>query len=324
MLGAVLWPLLTSRVAARRIRGEQGLILTFHYVGTPILKGLSEDLFLPPHEFARILDFVTSELFPLEPIEFLERLQCGNLPAKATLLTFDDCTREAVTDVLPELEQRGLKACFFACPGLIEDRRTIPSLELMNLCVHAPRGRYSQGNSRGSMIEISDSDSRRNAFRELWPLVLQAKSEDHACLLASFRRSFCLDTIQTVHYPLATWHELAQLVRAGMLVGNHTMLHSTASADGISRFRLDVEKAYKALEEKLPRQRRVFSYPYGRPADALDETTRCLQDTDTEYAFVTQGGAARPKRSGLLRLHREDASYCLGAAKLAPLLALTR
>lgn len=325
ILGAALWPLLTNMAATRRIRREQGLILTFHYVGLPILEGLSEDLFLAPYEFARILDFVKSELFPLPPVEFLERLQSGNLPAKATLLTFDDCTREAVTDVLPQLEQRGLKACFFACPGLIADGRTIPSLELMDICAHAPLGSYSlDGGALNTIIQISDVASRRNAFCELWPLVLRTKSQDHAGLLASFRRSFRLDTIQGVRYSLATWQQLAQLVSAGMLVGNHTMLHSTVSADGISRFRLDVERAYEALDEKLPRQQRVFCYPYGRCVDALDETTRCLQDTRTEYAFVTQGGAARPNKSGLLRLHREDASYSLGAAKLTPLLALLR
>jgi peptidoglycan/xylan/chitin deacetylase (PgdA/CDA1 family) len=109
-----------------------------------------------------------------------------------------------------------------------------------------------------------------------------------------------------------------------MLIGNHTMLHSTITADGAVRFEADVSLAYDAIERRLGPRPRVFCYPYGRKADQGEGAEEILRRLGTEFAFVTQGGIASPRRSGLLNLHREDASYSASATKLAPLLAFLR
>ncbi len=141
-LGEALWPLagrLTSRLFIRR---QRGLILAFHYLGRPIVEGVSEDLFLTHDEFTATLDFVRTNLCPLDPDTFLTLLRNGALPPRATLLTFDDCAEKTVIEALPELLSRNLKACFFANPGLVDAGRTVPALELMDLCRAAPAGAY--------------------------------------------------------------------------------------------------------------------------------------------------------------------------------------
>jgi len=323
-LGAALWPLagrLTSRLLIRRRRG---LILAFHYLGDPILRGVSEDLFLSRSEFAATLDFVCTSLRPLDPETFLTRLENGTLPPGATLLTFDDCAEKTVTEALPELVSRNLKACFFANPGLVDAGRTVPGLELMDLCRAAPEGRHELCLPESVNVEITDDPaSRAAAYRLLWPKVLACPSRQHVAMFGSIRKAFGVRSTSP-DVRLASWDGLEKLHAAGMLVGNHTMFHSTVDADGLDRFTADVDDAYGALETRFGSSSRVFCYPYGRTVDATPATAASLRTLRTTYGFVTQGGIACPDKTGLLNLRREEAAYSAGAVKLAPLLATIR
>jgi peptidoglycan/xylan/chitin deacetylase (PgdA/CDA1 family) len=327
-LGTALWPFPTSLATRCLLGRHQGLVLTFHYIGNPVLRGVGDDLFMPPAEFRRILDFVTARLAPLGPTEFFERLTAGTLPRRATLLTFDDCLHDTVVQALPEFAKRGLQGCFFACPGLIAADRTVPSLELMWMCGNARPGDYrirtGPAASPSLEVRIGDHESRIGAYRRLWPALLRCPSRSHSALLADIREDFHLPGSLPRRLRLANWSTLATLDQQGMLIGNHTMLHSTVTADGIAQFETDVALAYDLIERRLGRSTRVFCYPYGRKADQEHGTEDVLKRLGTDFAFVTQGGVASPRRSGCLNLHREDASYSVHATKLAPLLAFLR
>lgn len=327
ILGTALWPFPTSLATHCLIGKHQGLVLTFHYIGTPVLPGVGDDLFMALPEFRRVLDFVRARLTPLGPAEFFERMTAGTLPKRATLLTFDDCLHDTVVHAQAEFAKRGLQGCFFACPGLIAADRTVPSVELMWMCANARPGLYRVRTAPGGApveLQIGPHESRVAAYRLLWPELLRCPSRAHNALLAGMREDFRLPGALPRSLRLANWSTLAGLGENGMLVGNHTMLHSTVSADGIAQFETDVALAYDLLERRLGRQTRVFCYPYGRKADQEHGTETVLRQLGTDFAFVTQGGIASPRRGGCLSLHREDASYSVHATKLAPLLAFLR
>lgn len=327
ILGSALWPFPTSVATQCLIGRHQGLVLTFHYIGNPILQGVGDDLFVPLAEFRRILDFVTARLAPLGPAEFFERMTAGTLPKRATLLTFDDCLHDTVVQAMPEFAKRGLQGCFFACPGLIASDRTVPSLELMWMCANARPGGYRIRTAPGGApieVAVGAHDSRVAVYRQLWPELLRCPSRGHSALLSAMREDFRLPGALPRRLRLANWSTLAGLDENGMLVGNHTMLHSTVTADGIGQFETDVALAYDLIERRLGRRTRVFCYPYGRKVDQEHGTEGVLRQLGTDFAFVTQGGIASPRRSGCLNLHREDASYSVHATKLAPLLAFLR
>lgn len=323
ILGEMLWPFLGCAASRLLFRGKRGLILMFHYIGEPVLAGVGEDLFLRREEFTRILDFVCAKLRPLDPQSFLAAMRNGTLPPGATLLTFDDCAERAVVEGLPELVSRNLKACFFANPGLIDAGRTVPALELMDLCRAVPAGRYELVLTETISIEISGAESRARAYGLLWPRVLSCPSREHPALFASIRETFGVRAASP-DVRLASWAQLQELHAAGMLVGNHTMLHSTVEADGVEQFSADVSEAYHIFESRFGLSDRVFCYPYGRAVDATSAATATLSALGTDYGFVTQGGVACAKKTGPLNLRREEAAYSVGAVKLAPLLAAMR
>jgi peptidoglycan/xylan/chitin deacetylase (PgdA/CDA1 family) len=322
-LGKMLWPFLGSAASRLLFRGNRGLILMFHYIGDPVLAGVGEDLFLKRAEFAKILDFVRAKLRPLDPHAFLTGMRNGTLPPGATLLTFDDCAERAVVEGLPELVSRDLKACFFANPGLIDTGRTVPALELMDLCRRVQPGRYELHLPERVSIDITGDESRARAYRLLWPRILACPSRKHVVLFASIRETFGVRELSR-SVRLASWAQLESLHAAGMLVGNHTMLHSTVQADGVDQFSADVAEAYQIFESRFGSSDRVFCYPYGRAVDATSAATASLSALHTDYGFVTQGGIACAEKTGLLNLRREEAAYSVGAVKLAPLLAAVR
>lgn len=324
LLGKALWPWATSMASRFLIRKSQGLVLTFHYIGEPVLPGVAEDLFISKFEFRRVLDFISERLTPLPPDAFLQGLRQGTLPRRATLITFDDCPQSAVAEAFPELTSRGLSACFFVNPGLIAAGRVLPSIELMCLCAAAPAGNYKVCVNPPMRIQIRDDGSRTAAYNRLWPIVLACPSPHHPALLRRIREDLRVEKDLTRGQRLAGWDALTQLDAGGMLIGNHTMFHSTAAADDIRQFELDVAQAYDVIEQRLGRKTRVFCYPYGRIEERRAGTEAVLRGLDTEFAFVTRGGIADPRCSGCLNLHREDASYSAAATKLAPLLACLR
>ncbi len=324
LLGRMLWPL-HAKLAAHYFVGQgRGLVLTFHYIGEPVLPGVGDDLFISQNEFRGVLEFISEELAPLAPPAFFELLRAGKLPRRATLITFDDCNRQTVLHALPELTRLDLSACFFVNPGLIAAGRPVPSIELMCLCAGARQGHYELSIAPDLRIEIGNPASRVAAYRKLWPLLLNCPSTGQTALLRRIREELKVGKDLSRDQQLAGWDALCALDKAGMLVGNHTMFHSTIATDGRERFESEVAGAYTAIEEHCGRKPRIFCYPYGRPADSGDGAGGILRSLDTEYAFVTRGGFANPARTGYLELHREDASYSADATKLAPLLACLR
>jgi peptidoglycan/xylan/chitin deacetylase (PgdA/CDA1 family) len=319
-LGTALWPFPTSLATRRLIGKDQGLVLTFHYIGSPVLRGVGDDLFMPLGEFRRVLDFISARLRPLPPLEFFRRLREGTLPERATLITFDDCLHDTCVKALSELSKRGLGAAFFCCPGLIAADRTVPSVELMWICATAHPGEYPV---LGGDVKITDHASRITAYQRFWPELLRRGSRQHAAFLGRLRDDFGIRAEVPRSLRVAHWNTLSSLDSSGMLVGNHTMLHSTVTADGLEQFEDDVALAFNLIERRLGDRPHVFCYPYGRKADQ-EGTEDVLKRLGAEFAFVTQGGIANPRRSGLLNLHREDASYSANATKLAPLLAFLR
>ena len=324
LLGTALWPFPTKLVSKFMIGGKRGFILMFHYIGRPLINGAGNDLFLELAEFRRVLDFVASNLCPMEPLEFLSGLQNENLPRGATLLTFDDCTERTVHAALPEMLVRNLRGCFFANPGLIDSGRTVPCLELMRICAECQPGRYPLAWPQGMVIEVTNESSRAKAYKSLWPSVLACPSAKHEQLFASLRFDFAVARELTAETRLASWQALDRLDSTGMLVGNHTPFHSTVEADGLDQFTRDVAEGYATLGARFRSSCRVFCYPYGRTVDATPETAERLKQLRTDFAFVTQGGIARAGQTGMLGLRREGAVYTSGSTKLAPLLACLR
>jgi peptidoglycan/xylan/chitin deacetylase (PgdA/CDA1 family) len=302
----------------------------FHYVRPPILQGVSEDLFVSPHQFAQLLDFIVEHFHPLEPEEFFDRMKANQLPKRAVLLTFDDGSIDNVTIALPELQRRNLKACFFICPRLI-DTQTLPSTQkLAVMLAKAQPGHYEFSYPLRETISldlpkeivIDTYQSRVDVHNKVHPVIRKIHSHKHIIFFDYLSDLLGVSNEDVnADFRLATWEELSRLVNADMLVGNHTLYHSTISADGAEQFEEDVALAFEQLEPLRRISFKVFCFPYGRKVDASEEAIKILQQQQVDFALATQGGIASPQHSSQWSLRRESVWHSIAHFKLMPVLA---
>jgi peptidoglycan/xylan/chitin deacetylase (PgdA/CDA1 family) len=318
---------------ANQIGGETGLILMFHYIRPPIFSGVSDDLFLLKNDFEQILDLLVESFHPLVPEEFFERLNAGGLPRRAILLTFDDGSVDGVTTALPALQKRDLKACFFVCPELI-NRGDLPPTQKLALMIGQARAnhyklsytsRLSKTVNLPHEITFDNHQSRVKAYYKLHPSIRKMHSLEHPVFFDYLADLFDVKDVPiSSDFRLATWLELQQLTDAGMLVGNHTLTHSTISADGPLQFKQDVASAFEQLEPFQATSLKLFCFPYGRKEDVTDEAMSILREQNVNFALATQGGIASLRHSPRWSLRRESVSYSRAHFMLIPLIVWLR
>ena len=102
-------------------------IVTYHYVRNmaasafPGIRGLTVD------RFRGQLEYVQNHYQLVVAEQLLAALEDGGeaLPPKAALLTFDDGYADHYANVLPVLQERGLKAAFFPPGRSVRERRVL-------------------------------------------------------------------------------------------------------------------------------------------------------------------------------------------------------
>ncbi|MFN8528516.1 MAG: polysaccharide deacetylase family protein [Anaerolineae bacterium] len=322
---------LAATLLTPRLGSSRGLILMFHYINTPLLPGMSDDLYIPRDEFGPLLDYLRRSLNVLPPMEFFQALLEDRLPARAATLTFDDGLRDNFSHALAELQSRRMSAAFFVCPGLIEAGRTMPSVDVAYLCSSAKDGEYplaieldGQPAPLQMNVSLTSPESRAITGKLLSRVLLKLPSRSHESAINQIRHTLNVHTPIPSIYQLATYEELQQMHDAGMVIGNHTMFHSTISADSLEQFGQDVALASQRLDGRFQYPMRIFCYPYGRPQDITPASTKVLHDQAFDIGLLVQGGIADKALQNPLQLYREQLSYSLSASKAATFMAFAR
>ena len=110
-----------ARQARRRLRRRRGIVLAYHSIsdlgGDPLLAAYG----VPPARFAKQLDSLARRGARFVGLDrLLSSLDGdGSLPARAVLVTFDDCYTDLLTAAKPVLAERGIPAVAFAVSGMI-------------------------------------------------------------------------------------------------------------------------------------------------------------------------------------------------------------
>jgi len=98
-----------------RVLTRRGLrIVGYHGFETADEGSFRQSIFMRPGTFARRLDWLQSRGYPvLQLAEAVERLERGDLPPCATVLTFDDGFASIWTQAMPLLRERGLSGTIY-------------------------------------------------------------------------------------------------------------------------------------------------------------------------------------------------------------------
>lgn len=225
----------------------------------------------------------------------------ASLPPWSVLLTCDDGLRNNLTDMLPILQEEGLRCIFFVTGGSAsETRKMLWYEELYLLFREAAPGRFEAGCGDTSIhYEFGPPENRRvlwwNAVKQL--SAVGTKSRECVLQTARARLGGKRPPEFERHYDLScrrfdilTVADLRQLAAAGMTIAAHSMNHPLLSVMPEQLAFEEISAGKTALESALGTPMWGMAYPFGGP----DSINPCVLDMPRragfEAAFLNFGG----------------------------------
>jgi peptidoglycan/xylan/chitin deacetylase (PgdA/CDA1 family) len=304
-LKRVLYPSLSAAGVFHRTSAPGLAVLTYHGVlpsGHETFDPALDGNLVTPEALRRQLRLLKANYNVIAPEDALAwRLHGGDLPPRAVLLTCDDGLLNNLTDMLPVLQQEGVRCLFFVTGASAgEERTTLWYEELLLLLLRAPEGRFEIAS--GPVVirgELGAAKRRRalwwNSVKELSQVDATARSSLLSKLRSRFGlgSSLCLDESVPAslrRFGLLTAAELRQLAAGGMTIGAHTLSHPVLSEAPPALARAEVGDCRARLEAVLQQQIWAFAYPFGDAQSVTAQVLAMPKEYGYKAAFVNFGG----------------------------------
>lgn len=306
ILKRVIYPCLAGTGYFRSTARPGLAVITYHGVlpagYRPIDQGFDGSL-ITADAFRQQLRLLKGKYTVISPEEMRSWCQRGgDLPPRAALLTCDDGLLNNLTEMLPILQEEGLKCLFFVTGGSALDHRTMLWYQdLQLLFLRAPEGSFVLA---GDGIEISGVLTEREQRRALWWGAVKQLSQIDAEARERFLRTayayFGIEEslplyLRTYagaerHFCLMTRSELLQLAAAGMTIGAHTLSHPILAQLPPEPAWTEIAQGRSGLESMLGSQVWALAYPFGDVASVTPEVVAMAKRAEFEVAFVNIGG----------------------------------
>jgi len=280
-------------LAARSPAGPHGrlTVLIFHRV-LP-----APDALFPGEVDAARFDLVCgwlSQWFAVLPLgEAVQRLQRGDLPARAAAITFDDGYADNHDVALPILQRHGLHASFFVATGFLDGgrmfndsvieavrRSSVPALDLhdLRIGIDAPLPLAVDGASRRAAIECILGAVKYLPLPERDAAVDEVVRRCAAPLPSDLMMSSA---------------QVRALHDCGMTIGAHTCHHPILARLPAAQARAEIAEGREHLQAIIGAPVTLFAYPNGKPAEDYHAgTVEIVRELGFEAAVTTAWGAA--------------------------------
>lgn len=259
-------------------------ILIYHRVlptADPLLPGTPDQA-----GFARQMRLVR-RWFRVMPLpQALDLLDRRRLPARALAITFDDGYADNAELALPILQELGLSATFFIASAYLDGGRMWNDA-IIDHVRQAPAGMLDGGLAGLGLLPVHTPGQRCAAI---------------ARLLAAFKyrpfaeRQALADQLAPPRtQPLMmTARQVAQLHRAGMTIGGHTLRHPILATLDHAEASVEITENRRRLVQLTGAAVDLFAYPNGKPdTDFDDRHPALLRALGFRAAVTTSPGVTR-------------------------------
>ncbi len=239
------------------------------------------------------------------------------LPPGAVLVTCDDGLVNAVTDMLPILQEENVRCLFFVvglsaadAPGMLWYE------ELYLMLAAAAEGPFSVPLSEVEVVGYLGSQGQRRAlWWELSQFLVKCDYERCRHFLDAVRAKLALNgefasrylTNQNARkrFSLLSRLDLQTLLSAGMSVGAHTLSHPMLSQLPDDRAWYEMTESRRRLQEAVGCPVWALAYPFGGPGSVSRRELSMAQKAGYTGAFLSYGGGfgADLPRYALPRIH---------------------
>jgi len=300
-------------------------IVMYHYVRDlehsrfPRIKGLSVD------GFRNQLAHIESRYTPISAEDLLEAVVFPHrsLPENAVLLTFDDGYSDHHDNVLPLLEEKGMKACFFPMAKAILEHRVLDVNKIQFILAAVEnvwhlidevfealdefRGAYALKSREAYLMSITDKHRYDPREVTIFKRLLQRELPEAVrgeLVNRLFMRHVTGDEAAFSAELYMSLDQLRVLHDAGMHVGSHGYSHAWLNHLPLEAQQTEIDLSLGFLRRAgIPLENWTMCYPYGGYDESL---LSVLRRRDCKLGFTVEARVADLEREGRLTLPRID------------------
>jgi peptidoglycan/xylan/chitin deacetylase (PgdA/CDA1 family) len=304
LLKRVVYPCLAGAGYFRALKRTGLAVITYHGVVPAdyqrIDAGLDGSL-VTAETFRRQLRLLKSNYHVISPEEIFPwcRKEC-ELPARAVLITCDDGLHSDVTEMLPILQEEGLRCLFFVTgASTSEESSVLWYQELLWMLLQAPAGRFQVGvNELQISGVLRSTDERRKLCWNMVKQLSRIDAESRERFLRAAHEHFGrkgtaggdeFGALQR-YFRLMTRTDLKRLVASGMTIGAHTLTHPVLAEQPAELAWTEIVKSRALLEAALGQEIWALAYPFGGTDSISPQVLAMVREAGFAAAFTNIGG----------------------------------
>lgn len=214
-------------------------------------------------------------------------LRDGNLPSRASCITFDDGYADNLHIATPILRRHGLPATFFVATGFLDGGRMWNDTVIES--IRACRQPVLRLKGFGEFT-LDCAAARRSAIGKLigqmkyLPLAERLEMTEAIAVQAGVTPPTDL---------MMSSDEVRVLHRAGMQIGAHTVTHPILARMEDGKARAEIQDGRRQLQDLVGAPIGLFAYPNGKPGeDYLPAHVELVRELGFDAAVSTSWGAA--------------------------------
>jgi peptidoglycan/xylan/chitin deacetylase (PgdA/CDA1 family) len=284
---------------ARHFYEGVGVILTLHHVRP------EGDAEFHPNRILEITpDFLEvmigelrrDEIDLISLDEMADRLQRGDFSRRFACITFDDGYRDNKTFAYPILKSHNVPFAIYVPTSFITRTGELWWLALEAVIASHDKVALDM-NSEHRTFRCGTPDEKDAAFSAIYwwlrSLASDAEIRDAVRQLAERYgtdiRGFCADLCMT-------WSELAELAADPLVtIGGHTVNHPILAKTAADAVRTEMDAGAAAIEQRLGKRPRHFSFPFGDPTSAGPREFALAAELGFRTAVTTRPGVLFPE-----------------------------
>ncbi len=309
LLKHVVYPGLSRSGYLRRSASGGPVVVTYHGILPPGYQ--TRDPALDGHlvtaeAFAAQIRLLTSKYNVISPQEFLQWREGElSLPPRAVLLTCDDGLLNALTDMLPLVQELNVPFLFFVTAGSLANQSSMLWYEQLflwlldtrkRISLDAPWGsRRAQGRER-RLVLWRDMIKRLSAFHEDARKQILEDMRTQLGISEDFESEYSQNQATQRRFFMLNLAELRRLADAGMTIGAHTLSHPMLSQMPEDLALQEISESRTGLEAVLGRPVWALAYPFGNSEAVSVREPELAQRAGFRCAFMNVEG--RNKNEG--------------------------
>jgi peptidoglycan/xylan/chitin deacetylase (PgdA/CDA1 family) len=227
------------------------------------------------------------------------------LPPRSVVITFDDGYKDNFRIAAPILDRLGIPGTFYVLVDAV-DRSEAPWYCRLRHAFMTSKKPHWTDPATGAVHPLTDARGREPVFLGVAGACSKSSAAEREALVQYAWRELAPEPFPDEHDLMMTWDDARSLVKAGHIVGSHTMTHPNIAQVSVADARTELAGSKLKLEQELGAPVKHFAYPHPALNPQWNEATlKITQELGYVTAVTTTCGAVRRDA----RLHAIPRTY---------------